>query len=65
MDFIDCVPTVTNEEIDKALKTLKPAKAAGPDQIPSALIKTARGPITPVLQKLFNDCLQERCFPSI
>jgi hypothetical protein len=54
---------ITEEEIKKALKKLKPNKAHGPDIIPSDIFKILGDKIVPCLKLLFNSVLDSGEFP--
>jgi len=45
-------PIPTLEEVEKALKSLKPGKAAGPDEIPAELLKLGEESVTVALHRI-------------
>ena len=57
--------SVTAKEIGKLVKGLDSTKATGPDGIPVVVLKNISPELSPLLAKLFNCCLKEKCFPDI
>ena len=41
------------------------SNATGPDQIPVVVLKQIHPELSPILAKLFNRCLKDKCFPNI
>jgi hypothetical protein len=56
---------ITHEEIEKAIRGLKPGKAAGPDNLISEIIKASATIILPPLQKAFNHILVRGTYPIL
>ena len=56
--------TVTVKDIATRIRNLDSTKATGPDDIPVIVLKNICPEISPLLAKLFNRCLKERCFPD-
>lgn len=59
------LPTITNEEIKAALKSLKANKAPGPDGIKNEIYKSLAEFWAPYLAKLYNECLRQGRYPEI
>ena len=59
-----CDLKVTAGQISKLIKELDSTKATGPDSIPVVVLKHISPELSPILAKLFNRCLNERCFPT-
>ena len=57
--------SVTSKEIGKLVRKLDSTKATGPDEIPVVVLKHISPELSPILAKLFNCCLTEKCFPDI
>lgn len=55
---------VIYEELDNILKHLPTGKAAGPDKIPSILLKNCRTSLSPLLSKLFTACIEQGHHPK-
>ena len=55
---------MTAGQISKLIKELDSTKATGPDSIPVIVLKHISPELSPILAKLFNRCLKERCFPT-
>ena len=60
------MPNVTfnTKGIESLLKDLKPGKAAGPDEIPTWILKTCAEQIAPVLQVIFTQSLNSSTLPN-
>jgi hypothetical protein len=56
--------TITNKDVDDALKCLDPNKAYGPDGIGPKVLKEGRPALVNILTKLFNLSLTEGIFPN-
>ena len=56
---------VTAKEVSKLIKELDSSKATGPDGIPVIVLKHLSPELSPILAKLFNNCLKGKTFPSI
>ena len=48
--------------VARAINNIKTNSAPGPDGIPPKFIKMAKAVLVPVLTKLYNKCLKEKCF---
>jgi len=59
------LPTVTNDEVAAAIKTLKSDKAPGPDGIKNEISNSLQDFWTPYLTKLYNECLSQGRFPTV
>ena len=55
---------VTVKDVRKYIDKLSVSKATGPDEIPVVVLKNTAPELAPILAKLFNRCLTEKCFPS-
>jgi len=55
---------VTTNGIEKLLKDLKPGKAAGPDGIPTWILKTCATPLAPILQIIFTQSYSTSSLPD-
>ncbi|MEL7340328.1 MAG: reverse transcriptase family protein, partial [Bacteroidota bacterium] len=60
-----CESKVTASLISKLITELDSTKATGPDGIPVVVLKHLNPELSPILAKLFNRCLKEKCFPSV
>ena len=56
---------VTNDEILDAIKSLPTNKSSTFDDIPAKLLKDSAVIYSPILMKIFNNCLREGKFPDI
>ncbi|KAL0111284.1 hypothetical protein PUN28_012887 [Cardiocondyla obscurior] len=56
-------PTVTEEEITRAIKGIKANKAPGPDNVPGKIITLAADILLPRLCRVFTRLLREGVFP--
>ena len=56
--------TVSAKEVAKLIKALDSTKATGPDSIPVVVLKNISPELSPILAKLFNKCLHQKCFPA-
>lgn len=57
-------PEITEEEINKAISSLKPKKAPGMDKIPGTFYKKCSSPLLPTIKTIFNACLRLGYFPK-
>ena len=55
--------TVSAKEVAKLIKALDSTKATGPDNIPVIVLKNISPELSPILAKVFNKCLLQKCFP--
>ena len=55
---------VTVKYVRKYIDKLSVSKATGPVEIPVVVLKNTAPELAPFLTKLFNRCLNEKCFPS-
>jgi hypothetical protein len=55
---------ILEDDVNKVLRLLKPAKAAGPDSIPSRLLKELADEFAPVLTRIFRQSLDCGLLPS-
>ena len=55
---------VSAGQVESLIKELDATKATGPDNIPVVVLKHLSPELSPILAKLFNRCLNERCFPT-
>ena len=55
---------ISIEGIEALLTKLDTSKSAGPDQIPSYILKHCAKEVTPILQVIFNQSLYFRQLPS-
>ena len=56
--------TITDNDVQEAIRLLKPNKAPGPDLISPRLYKEGAEQLIPILRRLFNLSLSVRKFPS-
>jgi len=47
-------PTPSLEEVEKAIKSMKPGKAAGPDEIPAQLLKLGEYTVNKAMHKVIK-----------
>ena len=59
-----CDLKVSAGQISQLIKELDSTKATGPDSIPVVVLKQLSPEISPILAKLFNRCMKEKCFPT-
>lgn len=59
-----CVPRISEGDVRKALKRLKPSFSCGPDGIPPAILKTYGELLIPILTAIFNNSIQSATFPA-
>ena len=59
------IPEFTLEEIQKALKSFKPKKSSGPDEIPLLIYKTCFGPLEKPVHSLFKQITRSGKIPTI
>ena len=57
--------TINETHMHNAIENVKNGKAAGPDQIPTTIIKDAGDVITNALTMIFNSSLTNGVFPDI
>ena len=50
--------------VKKVITNLDSSKASGPDCIPVVVLKNCEPELSYILEKLFNKCLKEPCFPD-
>jgi hypothetical protein len=55
---------VTEADIHRAIRRLKPSKSVGLDGIPSSIIKGCTDSFVPLLKYIFNFSLSQQLFPS-
>ena len=55
---------ISVKEVSRLIHDLESTKATGPDQVPVVVLKNLSPEISPILTKLFNRCVKEKCFPS-
>ena len=63
----DCVLSdfrVTVKDVSRLIHDLVSSKATGPDEIPVVVLKNISPELSPLLAKLFNRCIKEKCFPT-
>ena len=65
VDSIFSIQTISETFVTKAIKQLKPNKAAGLDKIDARLLRDAVDVITPSLIALFNLSIQNKTFPTL
>ena len=65
VDSIFSIQTISETFVTKAIKQLKPNKAAGLDKIDARLLRDAVDVITPSLTALFNLSIQNKTFPTL
>lgn len=56
-------PQISEHEVAEIIRGLPSKKAKGGDGIPNELIKIAESNLTPILTKVFNECLTRGYFP--
>jgi hypothetical protein len=59
------LPPISDSDIFKALKRLKPSKSVGLDNIPGFIIKGCSAILVPVLKHIFNLSLSQQYFPAL
>jgi hypothetical protein len=59
------VPPITDSDIFKALKRLKPSKSVGLDNIPGFIIKGCAPIFVPIFKHIFNLSLSQQYFPTL
>ena len=57
-------PNISEEEIETAIRELKPKKSPGKDQLPNQFYKHCEKVIVPYLLKIYNASLDTGCFPA-
>ena len=57
-------PAPLLEVAEKAINTIKPEKAAGPDEIPVELLKLGEGTVTKVMHKIIESVWQTGKWPE-
>lgn len=60
-----CFTLISEEDVHKALKQLKPSLSSGLDEIPSALLKAYGVILAPILTSIFNNCINSSTFPRL
>ena len=63
----DCLVSdfrISVREVSRQVHDLESTKATGPDQVPVVVLKNFSPEISPILEKLFNRCVKEKCVPS-
>ena len=63
----DCLTSdfrVSVKEVSRLIHDLESSKATGPDEVPVVVLKNISPEISPILSRLFNRCLKEKCFPT-
>ena len=55
---------IVKSEVARSIDNIKTNSAAGPEGITPKFIKMAKVVLVPVLTKLYNKCLEEKCFPD-
>ena len=55
---------IVENEVACVIDNIKTNPAPGPDGIPPKFIKMVIIVLVPVLTKLYNKCLEEKCFPD-
>ncbi|XP_046687072.1 uncharacterized protein LOC124372704 [Homalodisca vitripennis] len=63
-DRVEDIPLFSNEELERAVLSLKNNKAPGPDGIPSEALKQVFQVNPRILLNMYNACLSEAVFPS-
>ena len=56
--------SITPKMVKKVITNLDSSKASGPDCIPVMVLKNCEPELPYILDKLFNRCLKESCFPD-
>ena len=56
--------SVTPKIVEKVITNLYLSKGSGPDCIPVVVLKNCEPELFDILDKLFNTCLKESCFPD-
>ena len=56
--------SVTPKMVRKVAMNLDLSKVSGPDCIPVVVLKNCEPELSYILAELFNECLQESCFPD-
>jgi len=57
-------PTPSLEEVEKAIKSMKPRKAAGPDEIPAELLKLGEYTVNKAMLKVIEQVWQTGKWPA-
>jgi hypothetical protein len=57
--------SVSDSDVIKAIRRLRPTKSAGLDDIPGFIIKGCTDILVPILRHIFNLSLSEHCFPTL
>ena len=61
-------PVVTSAQVHKALRSVRPRKAAGPDNIPGRALRACANELADVLTSIFNlslsQCIVPRCYKT-
>ena len=56
--------SITSKMVKKVMANLDSSKASGPDYIPVVVLKNCEPELSYIRAKLFNNCLEESCFPD-
>ena len=64
-EITDVTPSVSHEEVMRALHSVNIKKSSGPDAIPNKLLKIAAYSLGEPLCNLFNTCISQGVFPDI
>ena len=56
--------TITSSEVERELKNLNPTKAAGPDNIPTRVLKECATQLASPVASLFNNSIQSGSIPA-
>jgi hypothetical protein len=63
--FLSTLAPISELDICKALRSLRPSKSAGLDDIPSFVINGCSEIFAPVLKHIFNLSLTQHYFPTV
>ena len=63
--FIEGSITITNEDVQKQLRKVKPNKAAGPDGLPAKLLHKCADSLAPAFQPLFQKSIEIGTIPKL
>jgi hypothetical protein len=61
---VNNIEAVTQDEVEKAIRRIKPKKAAGPDGIPPEAVKIVAGAAIEYITKVFYGILNEGIYPE-
>jgi hypothetical protein len=62
-EFVSLAP-ISDADVCKAIRRLKPSKSVGLDDIPGFIIKGCSSIFIPILRHIFNLSLTQHYFPS-